>query len=118
MRGEGELQSVAGAFPAETLDVFGKCSHRDRRADLAHQHLVVKQIVQGVEARAEDFAGAVQVMQTCMAPKFAAWASFGAVVSIRPLLTTRPITILKLAHSRTDKRCINANDMEKLQYFA
>ena len=42
---------------------LGQAAGGNRFAQLAHQHLVVVQVMQRVELRAEDFADAVQVVQ-------------------------------------------------------
>src|SRR5437899_1987879 len=57
----------------------GKLSFCDRAAQLAHERLVVVQVVQGIEPRAEDLVHLLQVMQVAAREMCAGVAGAGAV---------------------------------------
>src|SRR5450759_52851 len=54
---------MSGTHPPESRREISECTRFDRCADFTHQLLVVMQVVDGVEARAEYLVEAVQMVQ-------------------------------------------------------
>src|SRR5215467_5380360 len=78
-----------GSLPAESREPVLETSPRDRLAQLAHEGLVVVQVVQGIEARAQDLVDLLQMVQVAPGETRAGVAAAGLVERPRVVAVAR-----------------------------
>ena len=75
--------ALASPFPVKAGDVVGECAGCDGVAQVAHQLLVIVQVVDGGQPRAEDLVKAVEVVQIAPGEIAAGVAGAGWIDGVR-----------------------------------